>query len=60
MNEILIKLQSELSRLKTICDNQFKERFASSKNNDRWADDLFKDYQSCMIKIELLNELLSK
>ena len=60
MKEILNKLESEIKRLKIICDKQFEERFSISKHKDKWSEDLFQEYQTCIIRIELLNEMLSK
>lgn len=58
LQEIIIKLRIETNKLKRICDTQFEERFSTSKHQDSWQDELFKEYQTIMIRIELLQELL--
>lgn len=56
--EILSKLKEEFKRLNAVSEKQFKERFSTSKHEDSWVDELFKEYQTVKIRIELLLELL--
>ena len=57
--EILEKLKEEYSKLSKISDQQFDERFSTSKNEQRWYDELYKDYHTTRIRIDLLLELLT-
>lgn len=59
MEEILSKLKREVKNLTIISDKQFNDRFSTSKHNDTWTDDLFKEHQTCRIRVELLLELIS-
>tara|TARA_R110000796_G_scaffold11688_1_gene39372 strand:- start:5943 stop:6170 length:228 start_codon:yes stop_codon:yes gene_type:complete len=56
--EILIKLEEEFRRLNIVSEKQFNERFSTSRYEDRWMDEIFKEYQTVKIRIELLLELL--
>ena len=56
--EILSKLKEEFKRLNAVSEKQFKERFSTSKYEDSWMDEVFKEYQTVKIRIELLLELL--
>jgi len=60
MKQILNILRIELSHLKKICDKQFEERFATVHHEDKWADNLFREYQTCIIKIDSFNDMLLK
>ena len=57
-NDITVKLKDEFDKLKIINRKQFEQRFTTSKYEDKWQDDLFRDYQNCRIRIDLLLELL--
>jgi hypothetical protein len=57
--EVLEKLKEEYRKLSKISDQQFEERFSTSKNEQRWYDDLYKDYHTIKIRIDLLLELLT-
>ena len=59
-NEILNKLKEEFRKLNAISEKQFKERFSTSKHEDSWMDELFQEYQTVKIRIELLLELLQQ
>ena len=56
--EILSKLQNEFRKLNNVSDKQFEQRFSTSKYEDSWQDEVFKEYQTIRIRIELLLELL--
>lgn len=56
--EILAKLKDEYKKLAQISDKQFEERFSTSKHEDRWYDQLYKDYHTIRIRIDLLLEML--
>jgi len=56
--EILSKLKEEFKRLNAVSEKQFEQRFTTSKYQDSWVDDVFKEYQTIKIRIELLLELL--
>lgn len=55
MKEILLK---EYKKLFEITDKLFDERFTTSKHNDRWNDDLFKQYIKQKTRIEVVIELI--
>ena len=55
---MLNKLIEEFRKLNSIIEKLFKERFSSSKHEDRWSDELFKDYETVKIRIELLIEMI--
>ena len=57
--EILQKLKEEMSILFEISNMQFDQRFTTSKFEDKWADDILREYQKSKTRIELLLELLS-
>lgn len=57
--EILEKLKEEYRKLSKISDQQFDERFSTSKYEQRWYDELYKDYHTTRIRIDLLLELLT-
>ena len=56
--EIISKLKTEFRALKQISKKQFEQRFSTSKYEDKWADDIFNQYQTTQIRIDLLLELL--
>ena len=56
--EILSKLKEEYQKLAKISDQQFEERFSTSKYEQKWMDDLYKDYHTTRIRIDLLLEML--
>jgi hypothetical protein len=56
--EILSKLQIEFRKLNNVSDKQFQQRFTTSKYRDSWQDEVFKEYQTIRIRIDLLLELL--
>lgn len=51
-------LKKEFRKLIVISDKQFEQRFTTIKNPDSWQDDLFREYQTVKIRIELLNDLI--
>ena len=55
---LLFTLKKEFEVLKDISDRQFEQRFSTNKYKDSWQDDLFKEYQECRIRIDLLLKLL--
>jgi len=55
---ILEKLKQEYKKLALISGKQFDERFKTSKHEQRWYDELYKDYHTIRIRIDLLLELL--
>lgn len=57
--DLLLKLKEEFLVLNKICNRQFEERFSTSKHEDKWQDDLFREYETQRIRIDLLIELLS-
>ena len=57
--EILNKLKDEIEKLNNASDKQFKERFSTSKHRDSWQDEIFKEYQTARIRVDLLIEMLS-
>ena len=57
-NEILSRLKEEFKKLNKVSEKQFEQRFTTSKYQDSWADEVFKEYQTIKIRIELLLELL--
>lgn len=59
MKEIIIKLKEESENLNKVSEKQFEQRFTTSKYEDKWADDVFKEYKTISIRIELLLELLN-
>jgi len=58
-SEILEKLKEEYRKLNKISDRQFEERFDTAKSEKRWYDELYKDYHTIRIRIDLLLELLT-
>jgi len=56
--DLLNKLEEEFEKLIIVSEKQFKERFSGTKYEDRWSDNLFKEYQTIKIRIELLLELI--
>ena len=57
--EVLIKLKVEFKKLNKVSEKQFEQRFSTSKYCDSWCDEIFKEYQTIKIRIELLLELLN-
>jgi hypothetical protein len=57
--EIFRKLKEEMEILIGISEMQFDQRFTTSKFEDKWADDIFIEYQKSKIRVELLLELLT-
>ena len=56
--ELIFKLKQEFKRLKKVSELQFKERFSTSKHQDSWSDEVFREFQTVSIRIEVLLELL--
>jgi uncharacterized protein YjlB len=56
--DILLKLKLEFAIMKDISETQFEQRFTTSKYESSWCDELFKNYQTSRIRIDLLLELL--
>lgn len=57
-SEIINKLKEELKQLDKVSKKQFEQRFSTSKYQDSWQDDLFKEYQTVKIRIDLLLEMI--
>ena len=57
--DLLVKLTKEITDLRRISEKQFEQRFSTSKYEDSWMDSLFKEYQTTIIRVELLMELLN-
>jgi hypothetical protein len=58
MEELLRALGGKIKDLKEISDRQFEQRFSTSKHEDKWMDELFQEYQKCIIEVMLLRDLL--
>ena len=58
-DELLLKLKEEFEKLNKLSDKQFEQRFTTSKFENSWYDELFKDYQVARARIELLLEILT-
>lgn len=52
------KLKQELSNHNKICDKLWKERYNAEEYEDRWYDDLFKEYQISKSRIGVLIEII--
>jgi hypothetical protein len=56
--DIIEQLKIEYDKLNKIADKQFEQRFNTSKYEDKWMDELYRDYKTIRIRIDLLIELL--
>ena len=52
------KLKSELVNHNKICDKLWEERYNAEKYEDRWYDDLFKEYTESKSRIGILIEII--
>jgi len=59
MNQQLRQLIKEIGEHNITCDKLIDQRYTTQKYEDRWFDDLFRDYQNTKFRIQLLIELLS-
>ena len=57
-SKIIQKLKTEFRTLKQISKKQFDERFSTSKHEDKWSDNVFREYKTTQIRIDILLELL--
>ena len=56
--DILLKIKLELQVMMSLSDEQFEQRFSTSKHDNYWNDELFKRYQTSRIRLELLLEFI--
>lgn len=57
--DLILKLKKELLELNKISNRQFEQRFTTSKYEDKWQDDLFREYQTQRVRVDLLIELIT-
>ena len=58
MEEVLSLLNFEIDKLKKLCDRQFEQRFTTIKYEDKWDDEIFRNYQICVARIGAFAEVM--
>lgn len=52
--------KKEIEKHNNICETLFDERFSTAQHEDKWHDELFRDYQRSRIRLEFVVELVEK
>ena len=56
--KIVDKLKKELSKHSGICDRLFGDMYSHEKYNDKWHDEIFREYQISKARVDLLTEMI--